>query len=108
MKTVTKACFQGDVMFLRVAAIPKEAVKQTTNVVAHSETGHHHVIDAPAKVWSFLTVDPMTGYIECSAPVDIVHQRPFDTHETVRLSEGCWKVRRQREWTPEGWAMVAD
>ena len=42
------------------------------------------------------------------AYADVVHQRPFDTHETLRLDGPVWKVVRQREAAPEGWRQVAD
>jgi hypothetical protein len=29
---------------------------------------------------------------------DVVHQRPYDTHATLRLPKGYWEIRRQREW----------
>jgi hypothetical protein len=108
MKSVTGAAFQGDVFFLKVDTIPKGAKEEQTNVVAHSETGHHHVVRAPAGAFAFFREDAMTAYLRCDAPVEIVHERQFDTHETIRLPAGVWKVRRQREWAPEGWRMVAD
>jgi hypothetical protein len=27
---------------------------------------------------------------------------------TLRLCRGVWEVRRQREWSPEGWRRVTD
>ena len=43
--------------------------------------------------------------------VDVVHHRPWDTHETIRLLGNpgdVWEVRCQREHTPEGWRRVED
>ena len=39
---------------------------------------------------------------------DVEHLWPFDTHETIRLTPGKWEIRRQREWSPEGWRRVED
>jgi hypothetical protein len=42
---------------------------------------------------------------------DVVHQRGFDTHESMRLGGGIgsiFEVVRQREYTPEGWRRAAD
>ena len=39
---------------------------------------------------------------------DVVHLRDFHTHETVRLPRGVYEVRRQEEYTPQGWRRVAD
>ena len=66
-------------------------------VVAHSETGHHHVA-AGEHLQFYGTPDPMVGFLVSSkGPADVVHERDFDTHEALRLSEGVWEVRRQRE-----------
>lgn len=108
MRTVETQAAQGDVIFIRVAEIPAEAAREQTDVVAHSETGHHHVVRGPEGAYSFFRLDTMTAYLECEAPVEIVHLRQHDTHETLRLVPGVYKVRRQREATPEGWAVVAD
>ncbi len=47
MKTVTERAAQGDVFFRKVKAIPDGFAKQKRSgpiVVAHSETGHNHVM----------------------------------------------------------------
>lgn len=118
MKTASKMAAQGDVLFRRVATIPKDAkpverVKGAPIVVAHSETGHHHVVRDQAARF-FTTADPFVCFLSLESPsVDVEHLRPFDTHETVRLlgepkGPSCFEVRRQREHTPEGWRMVQD
>ncbi len=109
MKTVEKFCFQGDVMLVKVDALPSDAKPAKTSVIAHSETGHHHVAER-ARV--FTCDDGMTLYMRAlGKSIDIVHQRPHDTHETLRLlgePGDIWKVRRQREYVPEGWRQVQD
>lgn len=108
---ISKQGAQGDVLFMRVDALPENAEAQTRKgdlVVAHSETGHHHSIEAEGVI-HFEVNDPLVCYLQvddCFA--DVVHHRSFDTHETLRLPAGLWKVRRQREHTPEGWRRVED
>ena len=117
MKDVTKMAFQGDVMFRRVDALPADAVADkgvVDVVVAHSETGHHHSIPAGQVRWypPAKDSDGLTSHIvQVADAVDVVHHRPWDTHETLRLLGGVgavWEVRRQREWSPEGWRRVED
>lgn len=113
MKTIKKVGAQGDVFFQRVDAIPDEAKpKQATegrHIVAHSETGHHHTIQADGVVLYEGPADPFTCYLRVDgAFADVVHQRPSDTHETLRLGPGTWQVRRQREYVPEGFRLVQD
>jgi hypothetical protein len=114
MKTINKHGDQGDVKFIRVNKLPDD-VKLSEDgvevVVAHSETSHHHIATVPAKkkVRLYKTADPMVGYLESDEPhIDIVHLRDYDTHETLRLKGGPWKIIRQREETPEGWRQVID
>lgn len=115
MKTATKQCAQGDVLFRRVKAVPDDARRSARSgqiVVAHSETGHHHAI-ADDGIVLFESPNPLVGFLvmESVEYADVVHQRPWDTHETVRLGGGIgavWEVRRQREWSPEGWRRVQD
>lgn len=113
MKRVKNVCFQGDVMFRRIDALPSGTVEQPKSgpvVVAHSETGHHHAIDEnQARLFERLERDPMVCFLSIDGKyADVVHHRPHDTHETVRLLKGVWEVRRQREWTPEGLRRVED
>lgn len=115
MKNVKKCAFQGDVMIRRVSSIPaefKESPRSGPIVVSHSETGHHHsIFDDGVRVFES-QVDPLVCYLLMDdSHFDLQHLRPYDTHETLRL-EGepgaVWEVRRQREYTPEGWRRVQD
>jgi hypothetical protein len=116
MKTASKMAAQGDVAFIRVAKLPDGLVEVPRDngrlIVTHSETGHHHAIDSMHARMFADPKDPLVCYLvnECDA-VDVVHHRSWDTHETVRLlgeHGAVWQVRRQREWTPEGWRRVLD
>jgi hypothetical protein len=115
MKTISKMgvpYFQGDVCFIRVEKLPDDAKpigkSEKRVIVAHSETGHHHVAVAE-KLRLYGTDDPMVCYLVSeSAYADVVHERSFDTHETYRLDGPVWKVIGQRESTPEGWRRAAD
>jgi hypothetical protein len=114
MKEVKNQGAQGDCLFVRVDKIPSDAkVVQEGGriIVAHSETGHHHAIDALGRdvVMHRVERDPFTCYLQIATDhADVVHHRPFDTHETLRLGQGIWMARRQREYSPAGWRMVQD
>ena len=111
--TINRMAFQGDVCFVRVKSLPADTTDTTPEgriVVAHSETGHHHAIEpGEAKLFERAQRDPMVCYLQIAGEyADVVHHRPTDTHETVRLLKGCWEVRRQEEYTPQGWVRVED
>ena len=114
MKTVEKMGAQGDVLFRRVKAVPKDAVAEKVRgrlIVAHSETGHHHAIDGFKGSFFRVPGNPLIAYLQLTEDCDVVHHRGWDTHETIRLKAdvgAVFEVRRQREWTPEGWRRVAD
>ena len=76
--------------------------------MGHSETGHHHYVEK-AQARFFGTDDPNICYLQIVGKyADLVHDRSFDTHETLRIPEGVYKVRKQVEHTPEGWRQVQD
>lgn len=118
-RTVKAVGAQGDILITRTAdPIPKRATecarKGGSLIVAHSETGHHHVIDRPSvrmyqdpdhelKAW--LEVHGEEGLPNLA---DLVHKRDFDTHGTLSLPVGRYRVHYQRESTPWGDRRVMD
>lgn len=117
MKEVSRQGAQGDVLFRRVQRLPKTAVEVarkdgTPLIVAHSETGHHHTVGAQDVRFYNEPQNPLICYLQLGdGACDVVHNRAWDTHETLRLlgkPGTVFEVRRQREWTPEGWRVVAD
>lgn len=117
MKTFKNMAAQGDLMIRRIDALPTDVTPMKAEngqyVVAHSETGHNHVITQRPNVKMFLTDDPMVSYLEVVEATDVTetlleHLREFDTHESIAIPAGIFEIRRQREYTPEGWRKVED
>jgi len=113
--TFVNAAAQGDLYLQRVDAVPEGfvATKPVENryVVAHSETGHHHVVEAEPEVNYYTDPgEPMVAYLEVKKIVGaaLEHCRGFDTHKTLRIPQGIFKLSRQREYTPQGWRRVQD
>ena len=115
MKKIKNAAAQGDVFFIRRESLPDGATKSKTvvdRVVAHSETGHHHVALGAADYYK-KPGDDMLAWLVTNQPVVVEHRRSFDTHEALELladggGEVIWEIRRQREHTPKGWRQVVD
>lgn len=109
------AVAQGDVMLIPVANLPdgKFSLAETRNgafVVTHSETGHDHIVMERPTVRMFQdTMDMFRAWLVIEGePAELEHLRSTDTHESVSLEPGVWEVRRQREYSPEGWRRAAD
>lgn len=120
MQTATlesgKLAFQGDLGFRRVKELPKNAKEQKLRagriVLANPNTGHQHAIKGDGLSF-FEGSDPLRAYIrfDTTEQADVVHERDYHTHETVRLAVGqgaVIEVLRQREHSPEGWRRVED
>lgn len=106
---------QGDVILLPVGSLPETAmtpaqVENGAFIVTHSETGHHHVVmDRPTVRMFNDTMDVFRSWLVIEGePAELEHLRPTDTHESISLAPGVWEVRRQREYSPEGWRRAAD
>jgi hypothetical protein len=104
---------QGDLVCTKIGAIPEAALAvpdAPRYTVQHSETGHDHVVcSRPGKrVQMFTSEDPMVCYLRVEGEVELEHLRDYDTHESIGLSPGDYEIRRQREYTPEGFRMVID
>lgn len=114
MKTFNKTAAQGDLLLRRVDSLPEgleeaKPDKSGRHIVAHSETGHHHYLKHDGVAYFRDPKDPMVAYLRIGTEgADLVHDRPFDTHETIHVSEGVYQVRRQREHTPDGWRRIED
>ncbi len=113
MKTVTHLpSFQGDLMIRQIDAIPANVKPSTAkdgkHILAHSESGHHHVIDSRAADRFIDETNAFIAYLDVADETVLEHLRSFDTHESYLLTPGKYEVRNAREYTPEGWRKSAD
>lgn len=111
MKTFKEIAAQGDLLLVRVESIPKDLTCESKNkgvhIIAHSETGHHHVVDAEHAVF-YKTGDDLLSYLRIDKPTEVKHKRSFDTHESILIPVGDYMIKRQREYTPEGFRRAQD
>lgn len=115
MKTMTNGLpvAQGDLYILApidklpdgASAVPPVNGKV---IVGHSETGHHHVLDATRTTMYRLPDELYECFLVVRETDELRHLRPFDTHETIQLDPAIYPVRRQREYIPEGWRAAQD
>ena len=112
MKTFVNQAAQGDILITRIAELPANAQlvvpENGVLVIAHSETGHHHVMDAEAVQMYRLPEEIYECFLVVNAPTALLHQRPVDTHEPIMHEPGIYRVRRQREYVLQGFRRVED
>ena len=84
MKTFSNQAAQGDLLITKIRSLPKEAkpVKSGNGnfIVAHSETGHHHVVAERPGVEYFAANDPLVAYLRVADEVEAMarHRPKFD------------------------------
>jgi len=112
MKTFNNLCAQGDILIQRIKALPKGFVPVAPEngkvIVTHSETGHHHVMLAERTKAFKLPDSIMDIFLVVEEDDTLEHLRQHDTHESIKFEPGVYHVRRQREYTPEGFRRVED
>ena len=112
MRTFKNFAAQGDVYIRRIEKLPENAIKVEAegkhHVVSHSETGHAHVLDSKKATMYNLPDSIMDCLLVVHDPVALEHLRNYDTHEPILLDKGTYHIKRQREWTPEGFRKVQD
>ena len=111
MKTFLNQAAQGDLLITRVDELPNDVTPAKSEngeyIVAHSETGHHHVVSA-ADCQVYETPDPFVAYLVVDNTVEFRHKREHHTHESIQAKSGVFRLDRQREYTPEGFRRAAD
>lgn len=109
----TKMAAQGDVLFEKVNSLPDNLTAATPEngeyIVTHSETGHHHVVLERSAQLLIDDTNEFISYIVANEDCEIIHKRDFHTHQPIGFKQGdIIKVRRQREYTSEGFRKAQD
>lgn len=70
----------------------------TSYIVAHSETGHHHVLES--KTPFIVSEDDKRFVIELFQPAKLVHKKQQDAHKTLDVPAGKYKIVYKNEYNP--------
>jgi len=114
VKTFNNSAAQGDCLLRKIDKLPDGLklvdAEDGQFVIAHSETGHNHCVKERAAVKFYSSVDQFRAYLEVTGdePAVLEHHRSFDTHEALEIKPGIYEIRRQREYTPQGFRRAAD
>jgi len=98
-----KIAAQGELTIMLLPRVPKNigVVVKAENgklIVGHSETGHHHVVDADCA--TLTRIDEFTAYLNVSKPTQLNHLRDYDTHPAIALQPGMYRFQTGREFDP--------
>lgn len=113
MKTYKFVAAQGEITIRRLGDVPKDKClpagfapvqpEHGKYIIGHSETGHHHVIDAPGASVGVMEKPPEGMRILrmiLENPTSLDHLRDYDTHESLACPPGEYEVRIAREYDP--------
>lgn len=113
MKSFKITAAQGEISFRRIGPVPASkglpkgysplAAENGHIVIGHSETGHHHVMDARHVDVAVLDRAPegmriLRAIVNSATP--LVHLREHDTHEPIMFEPGEYEARIGREYDP--------
>lgn len=112
MKTFRNTAAQGDILIQRIDKLPDGVVPVAPEngkvIVTHSETGHHHVMTME-RTKAYRRPDSIMDIFLAVEQDDVLeHMRPNDTHESILFKPNFYRIRRQREYVPEGFRRVED
>lgn len=108
MKKIEQQFRQGDILIERIGSVPAGVKKQKHNgkiVLALGEaTGHHHCLETESDSADWWKADDGKQFFKISSAAVITHQE----HGKISLPAGRYRVRRQREYSPEAIRNVVD
>lgn len=75
-----------------------EGTEYNAFVIAHSKTGHHHVLESKTK---FVVSEKDKQFlVELFEPAQLVHKKTIDKHQTLTIAPGKYKVVYKNEYNP--------
>ena len=107
MKIIQTLGAQGEIRTYRIDQIPGDvkplAKERGRFIIGHSETGHHHVLEAE-RIQVFEADAAPEGmrvlYALLETPGELKHLRDFDTHAPQVFEPGAYMFRTDREFDP--------
>lgn len=89
-KVAERGIIHGEMIILPIKEMPKDATsvqKGKRIIVGHSETGHHHVIEGVAEVFSAKPT-PNVLYFVATKNTTFKHLKTFDRHNDMPIFGG--------------------
>lgn len=91
----------GENVLIPVSKVPDgEKSTHISYIVGHSETGHHHVLEAEKQSPFDIIINSDEMYISSKQVSNLVHRKTHDIHKTVVVNPGFYRVVRKSEYDP--------
>ncbi len=98
-----KPIIHGENAIIPIDDMPEGKITSHSKyIVGHSETGHHHVLQALKGNKFDILVQNGEIYFTNTLEAKITHKKAHDIHETVVVAPGVYKVNRKTEYDPFG------
>ena len=89
----------GELVLIPTDTLPKGTVVcSKKEILAHSETGHHHILEA-ATEFELVTND-VDRAILIKEVAKLWHNKTHDIHETRTIAPGAYIVKEKTEYNP--------
>jgi hypothetical protein len=88
----------GEILLLPIESTPAGMAEKVTEcIVGHSETGHHHVLEADAEFYR-IVAENGDLYVDLEAPTPLRHRKDHQRHRELSVPAGAWQVIRKTEF----------
>ena len=89
----------GEVMLVPVEAIPEGRKVNTGDyILAHSETGHHHVLEGTA--FEVIEAKDKNIFVKILDTTNLVHKKTLDAHRTITIPPSLLERYHMVEYNP--------
>ena len=95
---VNKVIQHGEVALVPIDNIDINGEQHKEFIVAHSETGHRHVLES--KKPFTISQSDKEFLIELLEPAKLVHKKSFEVHPTKTVNPGKYRVIYKSEYNP--------
>lgn len=91
----------GEIMLVPVDSVPAgKTSKHAEFIVGHSETGHHHVLEAPDAQFEVTETEKNELFFRLFEPGRMVHKKTIDRHKDLVVQPGIYKRFHAVEYDP--------
>ena len=99
---MTKQIYQhGETLLMEVKKTPKlKSEKHKNFILAHSETGHHHVLESETEFEVMTDKEKDELFVRLYEPAKLVHKKTVDFHRTLDIKPGIYRLFKKTEYDP--------